>query len=345
MALFRLTKKSNSIVGLELDAGEARAVEIEGGFKTPTLAAWGRVALPQGAVVEGNVQNADAVADALRSLWVNSGFKSDRVVLGIANQGVIVRTASFPRVPDNKMAQMIRHQAQDFVPMPLANAVLDYAIIDDGINEGAPGVEVLLVAARKDMIANYIQSLSKAKLKPQDINVSPIALLRVLPPAKKSGAIAIVNLSNAFSSIIVSANGIPRLVRLIPVGLEEVAQQLNCPLDKVVSASYEASPDNDISSAFAGWGSGLAAEIRSSLSYFQGQKDAMAINEVILSGRGSRIDGISAQIEETLGIPTSIVSPLAGVSIAARSEKGIAENAPDFAVSIALAQWGAEVKM
>ncbi|MGE5404890.1 MAG: type IV pilus biogenesis protein PilM [Candidatus Saccharibacteria bacterium] len=345
MAGFRLTKSSNSIVGLELDAGEARAVEIQKGSKNPTLTAWGRVALPPGAVSEGNVQNVDAVSDALRQLWVTSGISSDRVVLGIANQGVIVRTATFPRVPDNKMAQVIRHQAQDFVPMPLASAVLDYAIIDEGLNEGSPGVEVLLVAARKEMINNYIQSLSKAKLKAQDINVSPIALLRVLPPAKKSGAIAIVNLSNAFSSIIVSVNGIPRLVRLIPVGLEEVAQQINCSLDNVVSASYEASPDNDLGSAFAGWGSGLAAEIRASLTYFQGQKDAVPINEVILSGRGARIEGISAQIEETLGIPTTIVSPLTGISIAGRAEKGMAENAPDFAVSIALAQWGTEVKI
>ncbi|MEW6276056.1 MAG: pilus assembly protein PilM, partial [Bacillota bacterium] len=224
-------------VGLELDTDEARVAELRGNSRAPTLAAWGRIPLPEGAVSEGMVVNPEVVAGALTQLWSQAGIGTREVILGVANQGVLVRIANFPKVPADKIAQVIRYQAQDYLPVPLSSVILDHAVIGEASGEKGPLLEVLLVAARRDMLDSFLAVLTAARLKPRDIDVSSLALLRLLPAADREGTFALVDVAGGISNILLAAKGVPRLARLIPAGLRDFAGMLGCSVDEVVPAS------------------------------------------------------------------------------------------------------------
>ena len=103
-------------IGVELDAGTIRVVEMRGTPEQPQLVKWGTHPLPEGAMVEGMVVQPLSVSTALIELWSRLELKKRQVVLGVANQGVLVRYTTFPKPPDNKVAQMVRLQAPEYLP-------------------------------------------------------------------------------------------------------------------------------------------------------------------------------------------------------------------------------------
>lgn len=333
---------SGSGVGLELDTGEARVVQFQGNARNPEVSAWGRIALPDGAVEDGMVAQPEAVGEALAELWSESGITGRDVVVGVFNQSVLVRFAAFPKVPRDKLDKVIRYQAQDYLPIPLAGVVLDYAVIGETVTDAGPQVEVLLVAAQRDMLDGFLSGLEAARLSPKDIDVSSLALLRILPKGAASGTTAVVNIANGLSSIIVAAQGVPRLARLMPVGLRNAAEMLGCSLREVVPDGGPPSAESVLpADDLLPWSTSLAGEIRSSIGYYEAQT-GVAVDRIILSGRGARLKGLSAQLQENLGAAIECLDPLHGVSIPDGGRAGISYEASDYAVSIGLARRGLE---
>jgi type IV pilus assembly protein PilM len=332
MAFFRKT----GIIGLELDTGEARAVELRGSTRAPVLAACGSISLSDDAIVEGMVLQPDAVAAALEELWDSAGIAGREVILGVANQGVMVRHATFPKVPENKIDRMIRYQAQDYLPVPLDTVVLDYMVIGETADERGQFLEVLLVAARRDMLEKYLAALSMAALKPRDINVSSLALLQVLPEAGRSGTAAIVDVANGMSNILVVADGVPRMARLLPIGLKDAAKQLGCALDEVVPPPGTEEQRDWSREALQVWIERLADEIRSSISYYYEQPGSTNVGGIVLSGRGARIGRLSDLMQESLGIPATTLQPLQVTNWSTRKGTDIVRQVPDYAVCLGL---------
>lgn len=329
-------------VGLELDAGEARAVELGGSPGAPTLVSWGHVPLPRGAVEEGIILQPDIVAKALKELWLRAGIGSREVILGVANQAVLVRMATFPKVTPAKIPQLIRYQAQEYLPVPLNTVVLDYIVIGETIGETGPLLEVLLVAARRDMLDSFLRTLSAAKLEPRDIDVSSLALLRLLPATEAGETVALVNIANGLSNIMVVARDIPRLARLLPVSLQGAADLAACTLEEVTTPQTGSHAGSMMPDSLDPWCRSLGGEIAASISYYQAQPGASPVNRVVLSGRGARLEGLAPMLEEELGIPVNIVEPLKGITMTQRGLT-ITDDSPDFAISISLARRGLEV--
>ena len=158
----------------------SRAVELRDRPRRP-LGAFASIELPEGAVEEGMVVHPEAVGEALKKLWDRGGFKSREVLLGVSNHGVMVRYATMPKVPAEKLDNVIRFQAQEHLPIPLNSAVLDYLVIGETATESGAALEVLLVAAQRDMLTGFIEALNAAR-ELIDIDVSTLALMRIIPP-------------------------------------------------------------------------------------------------------------------------------------------------------------------
>lgn len=318
-------------VGLELDTNEVRAVELRGDARAPRLARLARAPLPAGAVADGMVAQPGVVAAALREVWSEAGFSTRDVVLGVANQGVLVRFAALPRVAANKIDQVLRYQAQDYLPVPLSTVVLDYAVTGELTGEAGPQLEVLLVAARRDMLDAFLETLEAARLKPRDIDVVSLALLRLLPSGGEKEAVAVVNVAHGLSSILVAAGGIPRLARLIPLGLKDAAE---------APGSLPEPPGEPPLS----WRESLAGEIRSSISYYQGQAGAAPVGSVILSGRGARAEGLAAWLQSSLGLPVTVAGLPPNIIVPPGLAGEAGRFAADFVVCVSLARRGLEVR-
>lgn len=327
-------------VGLEIDTGMVRAVEATGSPDSPRLLNMAGAPLPDGAVEEGIIMQPEEVGSALNTLWSRGPIKSRSVLLGISNQSVLVRYAAIPKVPADKLSNVIRFHAQEHLPIPLENVVLDYQVIGETTLEGTAMLEVLLVAARRDMLDGFLEALSIARLEPVDIDVSTLALMRALPEGALRRAVAVVNVANGLSNILISAQGSPRMARLVAVKLKDLADGFGCALKDVVKVSAGGIEHGQ--GVYTAWSANLINETRSSITYYQNQENASDLEAIILNGRGALLKGIASEMQQALGIPVRVVNPFSGFVNGNQKTKGSGIKAVEFAICAGLARRGLE---
>ena len=333
-----------SVVGLEMDTGMIRAVEVKGKKGAAKVEAAGEYPLPDKAVVEGVVQDAEAVSAALQDLWREARFKSRDVVLGVFNQSVLLRLINFPKVPKEKLAQAIRLQAGDYFPIPLSQLEFDFAVVGETEEDGESKHRILLVAAKQTDLQQSIAAVVGSKLNPQVIDASLLALLRTMPPERRRGTAVMVDLALGVSSIVLAVDGMPRYARVLSVNLRDYFAELGIQLGMGEGAAGYAAATvepGSKSEALQRWHQAVAGEIRTFISFYLQQEELGEVQAVLLSGRGARITGLADYLRKELGVTVELVRPLAAV----KTVKGTVQvdlNNPDFAVSTGLALRGLE---
>jgi type IV pilus assembly protein PilM len=173
------------VVGLDIETSSIAATEVRGNSKVVRTAI---VPLPPGVVNEGEVENAEALSDALSDLF--SKYKLSKTVrLGVANQRVVVRTLHLPLIEDeDELETAVRFQAQEHIPMPLDQAVLDHHVVARTTGpEGERQMEVVAVAARRDMVTSLLGAMRKAGLRPIGIDLSAFGMIRALSNGTGNG--------------------------------------------------------------------------------------------------------------------------------------------------------------
>jgi type IV pilus assembly protein PilM len=178
--------KSKTVVGLDVEAGSIAATEVQANGSV-TVSRYGVVSLEPGVFREGEVADAEALGDALGELFSKHKL-SRNVRLGIANQRVAVRTLRLPAIEKaDELETAIRFQAQDHIPMPLDQAVLDWQVVGHSTGpEGQRQMDVVAVAARRDMLAGVMDALQRASLKAAGIDHSAFGMIRALQRAEHS---------------------------------------------------------------------------------------------------------------------------------------------------------------
>ncbi len=322
-------------VGLEIDTGTARVIELTGSAKKPKLSAMSSIALPDKAVEEGMILQPEEVGEALSRLWSSGAVKERRVLLGVSNQGVLVRYATIPKVPADKLNSVIKFHAQEYLPIPLDTVVMDYLVIGETVVEGQNMLEILLVAARRDMLKGFMESLEIARLEPVDIDVSALALMWVLPQSAKERAVAVINVANGLSNILISAQGSPRLARLVSVKLGDIAEQFGYSLNEVLNINTAGLKQQG--ALVVEWIERLGTEIRSSIAYYQDQDGSTAVEAIVINGRGARLKQISSRLEQILDLPVRIINPLTGIATSA-AIAGTGLEPVEYAISAGLAR-------
>jgi len=332
---------TKSAIGLEIDTGMARAVEAAGSAAKPKLVKLALDQMPEGSMEEGMVIEPQKVGDALSNLWRSGGLKNHRVLLGISNQGVLVRHATIYKVPPDKLDNVIKYTAQEQLPIPLESVVLDYQVIGETTNEeNKTMLEILLVAARRDMLNGFLKALQLAKLEPADIDVSILSLMQILPAAALDRTVAVVNVANGLSNILISDRGRPRMARLVSVKLKDLADRFGCSLEDVLEVSDRGAESGQ--GAYAEWLNSLITEIRSSLNYYQNRENSSPVEAIILNGRGGRIKGIDKRLEKALDLSVRLVNPFAAFNNAGKALENNGIQAVEYAISAGLARRGLE---
>ena len=214
------------LVGLDIQPGLVAAVQarVNGAILAERACA---LPLPSDTVREGEVIDEDALCEALRELFASSRL-GKRVRVGIANQRTVMRTLELPPVTDRKeLAAAVRFQAQDQVPMPLTNAVLDFhplGIID---TPAGPRQKIVLVAAQRDMIERLLAAVRRAGLRAEGVDLSAFALIRSLyrPDAEHAGRVLYLNV-DGLTNLAIAEGTACRFTRVIGGGLEAMATEL-----------------------------------------------------------------------------------------------------------------------
>jgi type IV pilus assembly protein PilM len=174
------TGKTKAIVGLDVEAGSVAAAEVATNGHS-AVGKFGILPLGAGVFREGEVADPEALGDALKELFAKNKL-SKSVRVGIASQRVAVRTLRLPQIEDAaELETAIRFQAQDHIPMPLEQAVLDWQVVGHSNGEnGEHHIDVVVVAARRDMLGGLMSALNRAGLRPEGIDLSAFGMIRAL---------------------------------------------------------------------------------------------------------------------------------------------------------------------
>jgi type IV pilus assembly protein PilM len=174
------TAKNKRLVGLDVQAGSVAATEVSSNGHT-MVTRFGTMPLPPGVVREGEVADAEQLTAVLKELFAHHKLAKS-VRLGLASQRVAVRLLRLPAIDDHKeLETAVRFQAQDLVPMPLDQAVLDWQVVDHvSGDDGDRLLDVVVVAARREAVRSMVSALRGAGLRPTGVDLSAFGMIRAL---------------------------------------------------------------------------------------------------------------------------------------------------------------------
>jgi type IV pilus assembly protein PilM len=345
-------------IGVDLGSTAVRAAEISMRGSPPALVRVGQVPLPAGAVANGEVRDPSAVAAALGELWHRGKFRSKEVILGLANQRVVVREVSLPWLAEKELRGSLAYQVQEYVPIPLEDAMLDYCVLGEFEREGRRMLRLLVVAAQKVMIQQIVDTIDMAHLRPVGLDLIPFAIVRSVGSVDglglegtEGGDEALVDIGADVTSICVHAQGVPRFVRILPSGGREVTSAVSTALGidetnaeelKRGGESVEDPTKNEAMTAALTRAAAFADEIRSSLDFYASQSPGAKIGRVLLSGGGSRLQGLIGVLGQRLTAEVAPGHAFRRVTPALDlSPEAMAEAEPLLAVAVGLAIPGA----
>jgi type IV pilus assembly protein PilM len=219
-------RSAENLVGLDIQPGFVAAVQarVNGSIVAERAAS---LPLPADSVREGEVMDESAVSDALRELFGGSGM-AKRVRVGVANQRTVLRTLELPPVTDQKeLAAAVNFQAQDQVPMPLDNAVMDFHPLGIVETPSGPRQRVVLVAAQRDMIERLLAAVRGAGLTVEGVDLSAFALIRSLyrPDVNQTGRVLYLNV-DGLTNLAIADGTVCRFTRVVGSGLEGMASEI-----------------------------------------------------------------------------------------------------------------------
>jgi type IV pilus assembly protein PilM len=333
------------IVGLDIQPGLIAAVKarVNGSILAERAAA---LSLGSDTVREGEVVDQDALSEALRELFGENRL-GKRVRVGIANQRTVMRTLELPPVTDRKeLAAVVRFQAQDQVPMPLNNAVLDFHPLGVIDTPAGPRQRVVLVAAQRDMVEKLLAAVRGAGLTPEGVDLSAFALIRSLHHREddQAGRVLYLNV-DGLTNLAIADGPICRFTRVVGGGLEsmagEIAERRGIPVEHArtllnevdLSVSADASaaivltePDPEPGPVAESQELDQSGEPDSSLSLedHEARESAMGYSETIASAAQARA------LEPEPGTPQSDVDVRAVLENGVREISGEVRNSLDF---------------
>jgi len=323
------------VVGLDIGSSHVRAAEVRlgrGGSarnRAATLTRYAEVPLPLGAVRDGEVADTDTVTAALRELWTLGKFGTRDVVLGVGNQRVIVRELELPWMPMAQIRSSLPFQVQELIPMAVDDALLDY--YPTGERDGATGrtVQGMLVAATRDTVRANVMAVESAGLRPRMVDLNPFALLRALAWGENAErTIALVDIGARITQVVIVANGVPRFVRMLPSGGQNVTDAVAGALGvaaaeaehvkRVVGIGRPVGPDlADAGEAISTVVRPLMEAVRNTFVYYASNNPGAGIELAVLTGGGAQLPGLDRYLSGTSRLPVVPGDPLAQLQIAA----------------------------
>ena len=351
---------AKQVVGLKLGASRLSAARlaVNGSAELLQIA---EAPLPRGVIAGGEVRDVPALAAALKNFFRDHKLPKRNVRLGVANNRIGVRTIEVAGITDPKqLANAIRFRAQEALPIPIDEAVLDFQVLAEkpaAVEGESPTRRVLLVVAYRDLVQGYVEACRLAGLRVAGVDLEAFALLRALTPAAAPGLVV------ERSALVAVAVGADRTVLAVSDGFTceftrvldwggnsltiAIGRALELEIDEAERVKIDLALQGDtvpagltpeqavqgreaLKLALQGFGRELVA----SLQFYQGQPDSLGIREVVLAGGTAQLAGLAVELQRIVGVPVRVGDPLVGVAVA-KKLKGGAPN-PSHTVPIGL---------
>ena len=318
MALFGRKK---STVGLDIGSGLIKVAVVDHSKKEPELTRVAIQPLQQDAIVEGEVMDPGVVAEAIQSALSAAGASVKQVVTAVGGRDVIIKKIQIERVKEQQARELMRWEAEQHVPFDMESVELDFQILDPD----AEGLEmnVLLVAAKRELVDSKVRVLTDAGLEPAIVDVDAFALhnaFEVNYPEAMQGMVALVNIGHDVTNINILEEGIPILTRDLTLGTRHFREALQKERglgleesDKLLQG-FDRSPHVD--AVLETRGEEIAVGVERAVAFIASNTRGGAnIRAAYTCGGGARVPGLTEALGARLRIESHLANPLTNLAV------------------------------
>jgi type IV pilus assembly protein PilM len=343
---------AKNCIGLDIGSSAIKVVAVRhSGGKKPTVAllAFGIEPLPPQAIVEGTIMNQSAVVDAIRSLWGRLKLRQKEVALAIAGHSVIIKKILVPVMTRDELQEQIPWEAERHIPFAKDDVEIDYQVVNP--RNAAGQMELLLVAAKKEVVHDYAAVVREASLIPQVVDVAAFSVQNAFESnydVAGGETVVIINVGAATSNINIMKDGVSLFTRDVTIGgtafTEEIQKQLNISHEEAEAYKVGGSADEhgvipqEVERIIQNVAASMAGEFQRSLDFYLATSNEANIAKIYLSGGSAKVAALRNAIEVRSRLPVEVVDAWRKVSVDMKLDGDFLKlHSPEAMVGLGLA--------
>ena len=343
--------KSKLAVGLDIGSSSVKLIQLKekkGGY---ALQAFGVAKLPPETIVDGALMNSGAVVQAIQELLAEHKVKAREAAIGVRGHSVIIKKISLPRMSQDELDESIQWEAEQYIPFDVKDVNIDTQILTpDG--DAAGQMDVLLVAAKKDMINDYTSVCAEAGLQAAVVDVDAFAVQNAFEASyelQPGETVVLINVGASVTNINILAGGTTTFTRDVTMGgsafTEEIQKQLNISAEEAEALKVGGQGETDavvpqeVERVIQQVAEQLAGEVQRSLDFYAATAADNRIARVYLSGGTARIPALFKILEQRTGVPVEVLNPFKAIEVDDRKFDPmlITQSGTSAAVAVGLA--------
>lgn len=344
-------RRAKAIVGLDIGSSAVKAIEVKSVGKGFRVIGFGSEPVPPDSIVDGAIIDGAAVADAIRRLFDSRGIKTKDVAASLSGNAVIVKKITLPVMTEAELAESIFFEAEQYIPFDIQDVNLDYQILDKGDAAAGKGsMDVLLVAAKKEKIADYTGVIAQAGRTAVIVDVDAFALQNAYEinyGIEPNAVVVLLNAGASATNINILHGEQSVFTRDISIGgnayTEALQRELNLPYETADALKRGTHADgvsyDDARPVLRAVSENVMLEIQKTFDFFKATASSDKIDRIMLSGGASRAEGFTEMLSERFEAPVEPFDPFKRVAFDAKKFQvdSVAEAAPTAAVAVGLA--------
>jgi type IV pilus assembly protein PilM len=343
---------AKNCVGLDIGSSSVKAVQVRparGGYQ---LMAFGMEPLVPQTIVDGTIMDQGAVVEAIRTLWNRLKLRQKEVAIAIAGHSVIIKKINVPQMSNSELADQIPYEAEHHIPFAKDDVEIDYELVNRG--NAAGQMEILLVAAKKEVVHDYAQVVRDAGLNPQVVDVAAFAAQNAFEAnysLNPGETIVMVNVGAAIANINIVRDNVSLFTRDVTIGgnafTEEIQKQLGVSQDEAEAYKVGGSYDEhgvvpqDVERIIEGVAEVMAGEFQRSLDFFLATSADTNVSRICLAGGTAKVAALHRAIERRSRLSVEVLSAWKNVQIDSKLDAAyLGAHAPEAMVGLGLSMRG-----
>ena len=336
-------------IGLDIGSSSVKAVQLRKKGSGWALQAFGMQPLVPQTIVDGTIMDQGAVADAIRQLWSRLKLKQKDVAIAIAGHSVIIKKIAVPHMNAEQLAQNIRNEAEHHIPFGKDDVEIDYHVTQPTMPNGQ--TELLLVAAKKEVVSDYVQVVRDASLIPQIVDVAAFASQNGFEanyPLDARETVVLVNVGAAISNINIVRNGVSLFTRDVTIGgnafTEEIQKRLGIAADEAEAykvggtGTENGVVPQEVLQVMEGVAEVMAGEFQRSLDFFLATTADANVTRIVLAGGSAKVTALHRAIERRSRLPLEVADAWKKVEIDGSLDRlYLQAHSPEALIGVGLA--------
>lgn len=318
--------EGQNLIGVDIGSSAIKVCQLKESRKGYGLTRLGYAALPPQSIVDGHVMNAQIVVEAIGQALAGARIKQREVAVSISGQAVIIRKITVPMMTPAELDEQIQWEAEQHIPFDIKDVRVDYEVLRRRPEAGQ--MDLLLVAAKRDQLDDYVQIAKQAKLKPVVVDIDAFTVQNVFEYTRgipQDQTFAIINVGASLASINIVSRGASAFTRDIANGgnyiTEQIQKQLGIPFEQAeemkcatVAGSANAVPQQvyPITDSVC---DSIAGEIQRSLDFFLATSGEPEMHRIYLTGGSSVLPPLQAAVARRSRVPVEVIAPMERITV------------------------------